>query len=247
MTSGAIIGGARAATNTRVLRVLQWRELRRGELPYPGQRRHLVVTEIRDGLGDEEIAVETAVLPGRRPVSRELHLFSAAFRARKRADVLIVGQGTGLRLAALRALGVPIPRLVVISYDPFPAERPDVAPGFRKRLESRVRSFLYSKCAALAVHSTTQRDELRARLKTVRVGYVPMSIDQSSFQPGGQPREDFLLVTDGGLRDYETLASAIEIVERKPAALVVVSSATARRDGAGLASTSGISGDARHC
>ncbi len=205
------------------LRVLQVREEPASHgVTFPVQMRNLVTTEIRDNLADEAITAGLIKLPIKKRGARELLLLKTAKRVRTEADVLILGQGTALRMALLRAVPGRTPKMVMITYDPFPFYFPDKVLTPKERVAFFVRKQLYQSLDGLLVHSRGQVRFLTDEIGLKNVLYVPMAIDLERFSPAETARGDFLLLTDGALRDYETLASAIEKMRVKPTELVVV-------------------------
>ena len=169
--------------------------------------RHLFNTEIARGLAGDGVAVEEVALPRTAPGLRELRLAKTVAALRDHADVLLVGQGLGIRLAALRSIGLPMPHVAMISYDPIPSYRS------RPRLivdDVRLRLALYRHLDAIVLVSKAQADDF-ARIcpngpNTIA---IPMAIDHTTFFRKRSPRGSYLFMVDGALRDYQTLSDSL--------------------------------------
>ena len=190
----------------------------------PAMPRLLPIHELGAKLSDELITgsvqhVSASTLGKRLP--RDLALALSLGKLSRTSDVLLVDQGVGLRLAALRRAGLAVPPFAAICYDPFPCLTPQTSsplPG----VERSIRRWLYRRFDLMLVVSSSQA----AWLRTVFAGHppvasYPMSIDHATFRRTRQGTGDHILVVDGAVRDYRTLSLALSLCGHRPARLVL--------------------------
>lgn len=184
--------------------------------------RHLVETELGHTLSNEEMNVEELVLSRSKKGLREVGVYQLVRSLNQRADILLVNQGLGIRLATLRAVGFELPMIVVISYDPLP-QTSSKSGQWLTRIQNQVKRFLYRRLDLLIVVSDGQASWLQDKLSGgSRVAAIPMAIDLEAFRSECQSTGDYILMADGALRDYATLAEAIHCMLIRPSRLVVV-------------------------
>jgi glycosyltransferase involved in cell wall biosynthesis len=180
----------------------------------------VIETEIPERL-KSHCQLESVRLPSSPRGRRDLALVRAALRRSTReADLLLTREGLALRLAVLRMLGLPLPPIATIAYDPLP-QRAGLG-GLLARAEARIRMLLYRRIDRFIMTTEAMAVWFGGRLDDDhKVGWISASVDLDTFRRTRPPQGAYLFMVDGAERDYAVIAGALRRLEPRSRSLVI--------------------------